>query len=247
MVHARFIRIEEQWNVIYLPERPNGFAVFLLGDNAMLVEGDTSDWEQHPEKHMFLKSLLNRGYTVIASSLFDRHWGSPKAFRLLEQLYHIVIKQEILNKKVHLFAEGAGALLAIRWMNSLSDRIRSCYFINPCFSLKEFYIQEKENKLYFKRFLREVAESYGEDHNKIDIHKMKEITPEMTTDDVPPLSIHCHMLERRFPLQKHSRPFQQKLADKQILVNLRIHGNDKSFSQAAQSSLPFYKRYELAL
>jgi pimeloyl-ACP methyl ester carboxylesterase len=247
MVHARFIRIEEQWNVIYLPERPNGFAVFLLGDNSMLVEEKTSDWEQHPEKHLFLKNLLSRGYTVIASSLFDRHWGSPKAFRLLEQLYHLVLKREILNRKVHLFAEGTGALLAIRWMNTLSNRIRSCYFVNPCFSLNEYFLQEQENKLYFKRFIKELAESYEQSVNEIDSNWVGTITPELAAERIPPLSIHCHMQEKRFPLQKHSRPLQQKLADKQILVNLRIHGNDKSFYKAAQSSFPFYKKYEQQL
>jgi len=244
MVHARFFRIEEQWNVIYLPERPNGFAVFLLGDNAMVVEEDTSDWEQHPERNLFLQNLLSRGYTVIASSLFNRHWGSYKAFRLIEQLYHIVLKQEILNKKIHLFAEGTGALLAIRWLNKFPERIRSCYFVNPCFSLHEFYQQEQENKLYFKRFRKELEESYEKNKNEIDTNWIRSITPEIINKQIPPLSIHCHMQEKRFPLSKHSRPFQKQLADHEIFVNLRIHGNDKSFHKAAQSVFPFYKKYE---
>ncbi|MFC0557711.1 alpha/beta hydrolase [Halalkalibacter alkalisediminis] len=244
MVHARFIRIEEQWNVIYLPERPSGFAVFLLGDNAMVVEEDTSDWEQHPERHVFLQNLLSRGYTVVASSLYNRHWGSIKAYQLLKQLYHLVLKQEILNKKIHLFAEGTGALLAIQWINEYSDRTRSCYFVNPCFSLNEFYQQEQENKLYFKRFLKELEQSYHKSKKEIDSKWIDSITPEIVTKQIPPLSIHCHMLEKRYPLSKHSRPFQQKLATQEVFVNLRIHGNDKSFYKAAQSVFPFYKKYE---
>ncbi|MFC0469333.1 alpha/beta hydrolase [Halalkalibacter kiskunsagensis] len=244
MVHARFIRIEEQWNVIYLPERPNGFAVFLLGNNGMLVEADTSDWEHHPEKNQFIKDLLCRGYTVVASSLFDRHWGSQKAFQLLEQLYHLVLKKEILNKKIHLFAEGSGALVAIRWLNAYSEIVRSCYFVNPCFSLETYYEQEKENKLYFKRFIKEIGEAYKLDHKKITSDMVKTMTPELQNGYVPPLSIHCHMQERHFPLQLQSRPFQKQLADKEIIVNLRIHGNNKSFYKAAQSAFPFYKKYE---
>lgn len=247
MVHARFMRIEEQWNVIYLPERPNGFAVFLLGDNGTIVEEDTSDWEHHPERHMLLKNLLNTGYTVIASTLFNRHWGSERAFQLLDQLYHLILKQEILNRKVHLLAEGTGALLATRWMNTFSERIRSCYFINPCFSLNEFYRQEQENKLYFKRFLKELAEAYNKNKKDISPEWINTITPELENEQIPPLSIHCHMQEKRFPLSRHSRPFQKKLADKEIFVNLRIHANDKSLYKAAQSVFPFYKKYEQKL
>jgi hypothetical protein len=244
MVYARYIRLEKQWNVIYLPERPSGFAVLLLGDNGMLVEENTNYWEQHPEKNMFVKDLLNRGYTVIASSLFDRHWGSPRAFQLLEQLYHFVLKREILNKKFHLFAEGSGALLAIRWLNSYSDLVRSCYFVNPCFSLETYYEQEKENKLYFKRFIKEIGEAYKLHQKEINGDKVKMITPVLTSKLVPPLSIHCHMQEKRFPLQLQSRPFQKQLADREIIVNLRIHGNDKSFYKASQSVFPFYKKHE---
>ena len=247
MIHARFIRIEEQWNVIYLPERPNGFAAFLLGDNALVVEEDTSDWEQHPEKHLFLQNLLNRGYTVVASSFYNRHWGSYRAYQLLKQLYHLVLKQEILNKKIHLFAEGTGALLALRWLNEYADQTRSCYFVNPCFSLYEFYQQEQENKLYFKRFLKELEASYHKDKKEMDATWIQSITPEMKTKEIPPLSIHCHMQENRFPISKHSRPFQKKLADQEVFVNLRIHGNDNSFYKAAQSVFPFYKKYEKQL
>ncbi|ARK31500.1 hypothetical protein [Halalkalibacter krulwichiae] len=248
MIHARFIRIEEQWNVIYLPERPNGFAVFLLGDNAMGVEEGTSDWEQHPEKHLFLKGLLSRGYTVVASSLYNRHWGSPKAFYLIKQLYHLVLKQEILNKKIHLFAEGTGALLAVQMLNTLTDKVRSCYFVNPCFSLSQSYLQEEQNKLYYKRLRKELANSYDINEKDINIKWVESVTPRLENNlTPPPISIHCHMLEKRFPLQYHSRPFQKQLADNQIFVNLRIHVNEQSFYKAAQSAYPFYKKYEQQL
>lgn len=247
MRHARFFRIEEQWSVIYLPERPSGFAVCLLGDNGMLVEKATSDWETHPEKRKFIEDLLSRGYTLFTSSFFDRHWGSPRAFRLMEQLYHVVLKQEILNKKIHLFAEGTGALIALQWMNAHPKQLRSCYFVNPCLSLHAYYEQEKENKLYYKRFLKEMEQAYGQSEQQIDSTWIKSVSPTLENDEVPPLSIHCHMHEKHFPLQLHSRPFQQQLADKHIFVNLRIHGREKSFYKAAQSTFPFYRKYESIL
>ncbi|MDT8859619.1 alpha/beta hydrolase [Alkalihalobacillus sp. MEB130] len=247
MVRARFFRIEEQWNVIYLPERPNGFAVFLIGNNGMLVDKDTSDWEHHPEKNQFLDDLLSRGYTVVASSLYNQHWGSPRAFHLFEKLYSLVLKKEILNSKVHLFAQGSGALLAIRFLQAYSGKVRSCYFVNPCFSLEAYFAQEQENKLYFKRFKKEIAEAYQLPLQEVNSNKIIKLSPSIMKSDLPPLSIHCHVQEKHFPLQTQSRPFQQELANRQIFVNLRIHGNDKSFYKAAQSAFPFYKKYEVIL
>ncbi|GAE25260.1 hypothetical protein JCM9140_1242 [Halalkalibacter wakoensis JCM 9140] len=247
MIRARFFRIEEQWNVIYLPERPNGFAVFLIGNNGTLVEKSTSDWEHHPEKNQFLHDLLSRGYTVIASSLFDCHWGSPKAFELFEKLYSLVLKKEILNQKVHLFAEGSGALIALRFLQAYSAKIRTCYFVNPCFSLKSFFQQEQENKLYFKRLKKEIASAYDIPLEEVNSQTIEGLSPKFVGGVVPPLSIHSHMQEKYFPLQTQSRPFQQTLATKQIYVNLRIHGNDKSFYKAAQSAFPFFKKHEVKL
>ncbi|KHF38413.1 hypothetical protein [Halalkalibacter okhensis] len=247
MIRARFFRIEEQWNVIYLPERPSGFAVFMIGDNGMLVEKNTSDWEHHPEKNQFLDDLLSRGYTVVASSLFNQHWGSPRAFQLFEKLYSIVLKKEILNKKIHLFAHGSGALVAMRFLQTYANHVRSCYFVNPCFDLQAYFEQEQENKLYFKRLQKEIGEAYDLPPKEINADKVKEITPKLPEGDVPPLSIHCHMQEKHYPLQTQSRPFQQQLAERQILVNLRIHGNDKSFYKAAMSAFPFFKKHEVKL
>ncbi|MCL7748194.1 alpha/beta hydrolase [Halalkalibacter alkaliphilus] len=213
----------------------------------MLVEKDTSDWEHHPEKNQFLDDLLSRGYTVVASSLYNRHWGSTRAFELFEKLYSIVLKKEILNAKIHLFAQGSGALVALRFLQSHAKQVRSCYFVNPCFFLQAYFEQEQENKLYFKRLQKEIGKAYDLPPKELTSDKIKEITPQLTEGEVPPLSIHCHMQEKHFPLQTQSRPFQQQLAERQIFVNLRIHGNDKSFYKAVQSAFPFYKKHEAKL
>lgn len=248
MKHVRYFRIGDQWNVLYLPEQPSGFAVCLIGDNGMTVTSNSSEWQQHPEKEQFIQDLLKRGYTVFASSLYDKHWGSPKAFELLENLYHLTLKREILNKKIHLFAEGTGGLLALKWISSQPGQIRSCYLVNPCLSLSSYYEQERENKLYYKRFVKELELAYNLNSER-DIHEkwVRNQVPALTCGQCPPLSIHCHVQEKRFPLQTHSRALQKQLAADGCLINLRIHSNERSFYKEAQSAFPFYQKYEEVL
>ncbi|MBP3949565.1 alpha/beta hydrolase [Bacillus suaedae] len=247
MKRARFFGIDERLSVIYLPERPNGFAVFLLSDHGTVVEEDTNNWEQHPEKNQFMEDLLQRGYTIMIPPVGDVHWGNFDAYDSLIQMYYSVIKQEILNPKIHLFAEGAGALLALRWMEQNKKITRSCYLVNPCLSLVAHYEQEQESKLYFKRFVKELAEVYRKEEVCINENWIESITPKPLEKEIPPLSIHCDMQEKRFPLSLHSRPFQQYLADQNMLINLRIHGNGKSFYKAAQSAFPFFQKHEIVL
>src|SRR5690625_1664998 len=98
-INRFFFQLEDQWNVVYLPYRPNGFAIFLLTEHEKAVEKDTSIWEQHPERHLFLQKLLDQGYTIFTSELFGRHWGSKRACDYTERLYHFIIKNYILNQK----------------------------------------------------------------------------------------------------------------------------------------------------
>ncbi|MCK0472657.1 alpha/beta hydrolase [Halalkalibacter sp. APA_J-10(15)] len=247
MRDARYQQIAQKWGVTYLPERPNGFAVFLLGDNGIITREDDSDWEIHPEKSLFLTGLLQRGYTVVVPPLHPSHWGSEEDFRIVLHMYHQVLKQEILNSRIHLLAEGTGALLALRWIAEEKEWLRSCYLINPCLDLQAFYRQEQENKWFFKRLEKELAEVYQEDKRRITNDWIKLIAPSYTFDDVPPLSIHCDINEKRFPLHIHSRPFLQKLAELNTYVNLRIHGNEQSFYRTAQAAYPFFKKYEVKL
>lgn len=247
MKGARYQQIGQEWSVIYLPERPNGFAVFLLSDNGVMTRESDSDWEVHPEKELFVNGLLQRGYTIVVPPLQTTHWGSEDDFRMVLHMYHRVLKQEILNKCVHVLAEGTGALLALRWIATNGEQIRSCYFINPCFNLPAYFRQEQENKWFFKRFVKEIAKVYDEDENIVTEKYIQMISPPTIFKHVPPLSIHCDMNEKRFPLHVHSRPFLQKLAELDTYVNLRIHGNEKSFNHIAQAAYPFFKKHEAKL
>ena len=46
--------------VIYLPEKPNGFSVMLLGDYNYFIENGTSLWTQHTDRSYFYMALLRK-------------------------------------------------------------------------------------------------------------------------------------------------------------------------------------------
>ena len=68
---------------------------------------------------------------------------------------------ETLNPKIHLLAEGMGALIADQLLQSSPEHIRSAAMLDPCLDLQAHFESEKENKFFYKQFLRETAQSFG--------------------------------------------------------------------------------------
>jgi hypothetical protein len=167
-MNARFFSLDNQWNVVHLPERPNGFGVLVLGDKDHFVEGSTSLWIQHTGRSRLVQYLLEKGYTVFYSNLYGRHWGCDQSLRLAQQLYHLVMKQEILNKRIHVLAEGMGALLALRLMESNEDGFRCVALLNPCLDFQAHVEHEKQNKFFYKQLVREIRQAYGIEEEKLD-------------------------------------------------------------------------------
>ena len=52
--------LEKEPCVIYLPEKPNGFSVMLLGDYNYFIENGTSLWTQHAGRSYFYTALLRK-------------------------------------------------------------------------------------------------------------------------------------------------------------------------------------------
>ncbi len=77
------------------------------------------------------------------SHLYGANWGSPKAVKLAKQLIYYVLKTEILNERIYVFAEGMGALVALQLMNDLRDQIRAVALLNPCLHLQAQLQHEK--------------------------------------------------------------------------------------------------------
>lgn len=110
-ITERFFQMDSEWNVVHLPYKPNGFLVFIFGDRNHFVGEDSSFWLQHYGRNQLLTSLRNKGYTLVNSNLFGRHWGSEKAVAYAKQLIHYVFKQEILNEKFIYWRKAQGPSL----------------------------------------------------------------------------------------------------------------------------------------
>jgi hypothetical protein len=188
MEHRTF-QIDGQWNIIHYPFKPNGFAILLIGDNHHFVEENNSYWNKHQGRLSILDQLKNSGYTIFSSNFYGANWGSKKAEELAVKLYHILMKSEILNEKIHILAEGTGALTALRLMNTIGSQIRSVVLMDPCLSLKDRIVKEKENKFYYHKVLIEVADAYG--IHKNDCEKMiLGLDEEWISQEIPVHIIH---------------------------------------------------------
>lgn len=246
-VDETFFKIENQWNLLFFPRQPNGFAVFIIGDHSKSVEESSSIWHQHPERFLFIQALIKEGYTIFTSQLFGRHWGSKRAVDYSEQLYHLVYKRALLNKKIHLIAEGSGALVSQSLIKRRPELIRSVLYINPCLDLLAFAKQEEHNKLYYKRFIREFAQAHSMEEDAAALSLSIDQNEFNRTNQYPPIHIIHDVLHKRFPFDQHSRPFTLVAQDKEMQVTLSLHGGGKTFSSYIDPACRFFKKHETNL
>jgi hypothetical protein len=152
----------KQWCNMHYPEKPNGFAIFIIGDQQHFVQEETSYWTQNADREAMIHNLTNAGYLVYYSNLYGNHWGNAASVQLARGLYHLIMKKAILNEKIHILAEGMGALTAIKLLPFLQDRLRSIVLLNPCISLRAHIEQEKNRIFFYKKLLKEIQTAYGE-------------------------------------------------------------------------------------
>jgi hypothetical protein len=162
-MESRNFKLDTEWNMIHYSEKPNGFGILIIGDDRHFVDEQKSFWVQNEGKHFLLDQLRHAGYTCFYSNLYGKHWGNKKSTRMAERLYHHITRTEILNNKIHIIAEGMGALVALELLRTLKDEIRSIVFLNPILSLKTQLELEKEHKFFYKKLLREIAAAYQMD------------------------------------------------------------------------------------
>jgi hypothetical protein len=156
----RNFQMDTQWNIIHYPEKPTGFGILIIGDERHFVEESKCFWTQNEGKLAIINQLRESGYTIFSSNLYGRNWGSDQAVDLAQRLYQQVIRSEILNNKVHLIAEGMGALVAVKLMEKMKGQLRSVVLLNPILSLKKHIELEKEHKFFYKKLVREVTAAH---------------------------------------------------------------------------------------
>ncbi len=113
-ITERFFYLEKEPCVIYLPEKPNGFSVMLLGDYNYFIENGTSLWTQHAGRSYFLHGLIEQGYTAFSSNLYGRHWGNDQSVRLAKRLYDVVLRKGDIECEMHIMADGKGSTCSTR-------------------------------------------------------------------------------------------------------------------------------------
>lgn len=163
----RNFRLDTEWNMIHYPDRPNGFGILILGDDRHFVDKESSFWTQNEGKRALLNELKKAGYTIFYSNLYGLHWGSQKAVDLAESLCAYIRRHEILNEKLHVLAEGMGALVALKLIQR-DAKIRSMLLINPILSLKSHLQQERERKFFYKKLLKEISFSFQMEPDEIE-------------------------------------------------------------------------------
>ncbi len=206
---SRSFKIDNEWNMIHYPARPKGFGILIIGDERNFVDERSSFWIQNEGRAAFISTLEEAGYTIFYSNLYGRNWGSDAAVKLAKRLYEYIIRTEIINRKIHLIAEGMGALVAMKLLNELGENLRSVVLINPVLSLKGHLAEEKEHVFFYKRMIKELSHSYR-------VEKGQVIEMVDRGDDFRRISPHIPM--KIFHVLAGSRAYKQSELLKKLAV-----------------------------
>ncbi|MFC4320669.1 alpha/beta fold hydrolase [Litchfieldia salsa] len=240
-MHSRFFQLDGEWCLAHIPKKPNGFAVFIIGDKNHFVEESSSFWLQNSGRYQIIEYLLSEGYTVFYSNLYGRNWGSPPAVSLAVRLYHIMMKTEILNHRIHILAEGMGALIALQLMNENVVDVRSVAMMNPCISLKRHLEDEKEHKFFYKSLVQELRNAYGINHSEK--KNLSDTLPSIELSLENPVKIWQTTTNYSFNPNRHSRFYEEYRQEKNSPIILTYYLSDKRFS-IGQSICKFYNENE---
>lgn len=238
----RFFQLDTEWCVVHVPERPNGFGIIVLGDKNHFVEEDTSFLIQNQGRLQMLNELISQGYTVFYSNLYGRNWGSKNAVLLAKRLYHYIMKSEILNNRIHILAEGMGALVGLQLADSMDDHVRSVAMINPCIDVKAHIEHEKEYKFFYKQLIKELSRAYKID-KKSEIEEIIRDIPNINFDTEIPLAIWQTTDRKSYNPEFHTRKLeeQRKKLEKPILISYLV--TEKKYRMTT-AICRFFKQHE---
>lgn len=240
--NIRFFKLDTEWNAIHIPERPNGFGVFIIGDIHHFVDEHTSFWIQNAGENQSITNLLEQGYTVFYSNLYGKNWGSPKAVKLAKLLCHIVLKNEILNDRLHILATGMGALVAVQLLSIMEVRVRSLALINPCLDLKAYSQNEKEFKLFYKRFINEVSSAYEIKKEHVE-EKLSEWSFRKFFFPSVPIKVWQPIEKSAYPYHLNTKKLIEERKKRNLPTSVTFHLTDKKYG-IIQSIYHFFQEHE---
>jgi alpha-beta hydrolase superfamily lysophospholipase len=156
------------------------------------------------------------------------------------------MKQEILNKRIHILAEGMGALLALQLMeNDGNTFIRSAGLLNPCIDLHTHAEHEKNNKFFYKQFTKDLTQAYKVERKQVSklIKEYPSVTELKSTLPVkiwtaPNASTH-------YPIA-HSKKYELHREELHSPIMLSLYLPEKNYL-FERSLLQFYKQHEKVL
>ena len=160
-MYQRLFQVEQEWCMIHYPERPNGFAVMIIGDYGQDVDEKSSFWSHHEFRKKWVRDMTDKGYIVFYSNLYGANWGNKRAVRLAHRLYQYVKRTEIINPRIHILIEGMGGLVLKDLYPLMKDEVRSIVMLSPCVSLRNHLEQEKEQKFFHKKLIREIRHAFS--------------------------------------------------------------------------------------
>lgn len=238
--------IENQYQMIHIPDKPNGFGIFIIGDVNHFVEKGKSLWTQNIQRYQFITDLLENGYTVFYSNLYGKHWGSPESVNLAVKVYEVALRYVTLNDSIHILAEGMGALVAMSLADEMPNKIRSMAFINPCIDLPKHIENEKEKKIFFKTLLSEVADAYSVDVSRAEAIVKHDYTHKDFSKINIPVKIWHQINHQHYPIQDHSRPFERVNKEEGKRVELLVQLADR-FPNLGEPIINYYQDFEKLL
>ncbi|WP_428911371.1 hydrolase [Niallia sp. Krafla_26] len=239
----RNFQLDTEWNVIHYPERPQGFGILIIGDDRHFVDSNTSFWMQNEGKSLLLQTLLDAGYTVFYSNLYGKNWGSEKAVRLSKRLYQHVIRSEILNEKIHILAEGMGALVTLKLIREMEDCIRSVVLLNPILSLNHQLELEKDRKFFYKKMVKELSESFNQSGEQM-INKIAEVDAPLNSIPIIPMKILQVLSDSRaYKQSQFLNELSLKWKENNVPISLCYMVPEKR-TQMSFPILEFLKKYE---
>lgn len=233
-MESRNFKLDTEWNIIHYPDKPSGFGILIIGDDRHFVDEKSSFWTQNEGKAAMLTDLKKAGYTIFYSNLYRKNWGSRQAIDMAKSLYAHVIRNEIINEKVHIVAEGMGALVAGRLMQEMGEHIRSSTLINPILSLQSHLEQEKEHKFFYKKLVKELENSHQTERKPVMNEVLKRNEDIIQDINIPTKIIHILSSGRAYKQSNMLKQLSIKWQDKDMPVSISYMLPEKKQSLAKQ-------------